>query len=350
MPEITVLMPVHNGAEYIRESIASVLDQTRSHFELLVVDDCSTDDSAALVLSFDDPRIKLVRSETRLKLAGALNLGLHRARGEFIARMDADDVALPKRLEHQVRFLHANPGIGICGTWLRRFGAASGEERSYPCDPAKVRAFLMVNCPFAHPTVMFRRQLFFDHELEYDVHYYPTEDYELWSRALLLFQGGNLPEFLLRYRVHGASLTVSDWSSMDEQATRIAQPLLRMVGVGHDIEQARYHRQVAMVRIPRSAMALAQARSWLIQVMLANKKSMVFDQHALEEVLTDLWFRLCMHCSPVGLSTWRAFACPLTSGASVKKGRLALLTASVCKHMLLKRKPEKHADRPRQHA
>ena len=118
-PLITVLMPVHNGAAYLAEAMESILRQSLADFEFLVVDDASTDHSAALVRNVKDPRVRLIPSTERLKLSGALNLGLDQARGRYVARMDADDISLPRRLESQARFLEQNPAIGLCGTWIR---------------------------------------------------------------------------------------------------------------------------------------------------------------------------------------------------------------------------------------
>ena len=122
-PLVTILMPVHNGAEFLTEAIDSMLRQSLKDFEFLIVDDASTDSSASIVQGYSDPRIRLIQSPERLKLSGALNLGLDQAQGRYIARMDADDISLPKRLERQVKFLEENPDIGLCGSWIRYFGA-----------------------------------------------------------------------------------------------------------------------------------------------------------------------------------------------------------------------------------
>jgi len=167
-PLITILMPVHNGAAFLTEAINSMLNQSLKDFEFLIVDDASTDQSVAIIQGFKDPRIRLIQSPTRLKLSGALNLGLEHAEGRYVARMDADDISLPNRLEIQARFLEQNPGIGLCGSWIQYFGGPSTNILKRPSHHDEIRAFMLFDTPFAHPTVMLRRDSIEPHHLRFD--------------------------------------------------------------------------------------------------------------------------------------------------------------------------------------
>ena len=186
-PKVTVLLQVFNGWRYIAGAVDSVLSQTFRDFELLIVDDGSTDDTVEIVRGFEDSRIRLVRNSCRLKLSGALNRGLGLARGRYVARMDADDICLPTRLAVQSAFLDRHPEIGICGAHTQVFGMKKWEIHRAPLGAETVHAHLFFDNPFVHPVVMLRKSLFDEHGLRYDGDYYPTEDYELWSRALHFF-------------------------------------------------------------------------------------------------------------------------------------------------------------------
>ena len=301
MLRLTVLMPVHNGAAYLTEAVDSILRQSFRDFELLIVDDASTDESVGIIEQYNDPRIRLLRSTERLKLSGALNLGLDNARGEYVARMDADDISLPRRLETQVRHMDRRPEIGICGTWIRYFGGSSRAVLKRPLGFEEIRAFTLVDTPFAHPTIMMRRSAMNHHQLRYDGGYYPTEDFELWSRAIECFSVENLPKVLLRYRVHGQSLTGSDWSKMDEQAVRVITRHLQVLGLDMKPDTLRFHRELCMGRLRMSAETINKAESWLERILTANTHANIFDPDALTVVLGDVWFRACMHAAYLGL-------------------------------------------------
>src|SRR5207245_2818112 len=151
-PEVSILMPVLNGGAFLRTAIESVLAQTLHDFELVIVDDGSTDGSRELAESFGDPRIVVIRNERRAGLAAALNVGLTRAAGEFAAGLDADDVAHPTRLRQQVDFLKRHPTVGIVGTRARLIddsGATIGSvERG--CDEVTIRWYNLFDNPFIH--------------------------------------------------------------------------------------------------------------------------------------------------------------------------------------------------------
>ena len=334
-PSITVLMPIHNGASFLKEAMESILRQTLGDFEYLIVDDASTDHSVEIIRSLKDPRIRLIHSPERLKLSGALNLGLDHARGDYVARMDADDISHPRRLEIQTRFLEQNPEIGLCGTWIRYFGGTSHAVLKKPLTHEAIRAFTLLDTPFAHPTVMMRRDLIEHHHLRFDGRYFPTEDFELWTRALGHFKAANLPEILLNYRIHGQSLTGLDWSAMDEQAILIIQTQLLALGLSPTAEELRFHRQLAMGRLVMTPPRLNQAESWLTTLHAANQRERTFSPEALEELLSDLWFRTCMHTARHGFWVARRYtSSPLSLHDTMPDRRKWLIRLASLKNKL----------------
>jgi glycosyltransferase involved in cell wall biosynthesis len=175
-PKVTVLMSVYNAGEHLRDAVRSILDQSHADFEFLIVDDASADRSVEIIESFLDPRIRIIRNEKNLGLAVSLNKGLDAATGEYVARMDCDDISAKDRLQAQVDLLERNPRVGACGTWIRHIG----EKRiiRYYTDPDILKCILLFDPPMAHPTVMFRRDLFLRNGLRYDAAYRRSQDYE----------------------------------------------------------------------------------------------------------------------------------------------------------------------------
>jgi len=202
MPTLTVLMPVYNGEKYLRESIESILEQTFTDFDFLIVDDGSTDNSALIINSYNDTRIKYLKNEKNLGIVHSLNRGLDLATGDYIARMDCDDISLPNRLEKQVLFMEGNPDIGISGTWVQIFGEQSNNAVwKYPYDPKEISYALLFNSVLAHPSVIIRMSFLKNYGLRYDPEYIYAEDYNLWVVADNYFKLANIPEVLLKYRL-----------------------------------------------------------------------------------------------------------------------------------------------------
>jgi glycosyltransferase involved in cell wall biosynthesis len=201
-------MPVHNGGPYLREAVESILGQTYARIELIAVDDGSTDGSAEVLASYTDSRLKILTNDSNLGIVRTLNKGLAVASGEFVARMDADDVALPGRIDDQVRFLLEHPDVAVVGAaavLIDEHGAELGTEK-FPAGDREIRRMMFVHNPFIHGTVMMRKRVL-DECGAYDIRFLHNEDYDLWLRIASRFKMANLPDVLLRRRIHGASIT-----------------------------------------------------------------------------------------------------------------------------------------------
>jgi len=207
-PKISVLMPVYNGAPYLAAAIVSILEQTEPDFELLIVDDGSTDQTAQIVKTFSDPRIKYF-SQTHQGLVPTLNFALDQAQGEYLARLDADDIATNDRLAKQVAFLNQN-NLVAGGTWAEIIdtqGKKIGEVNYPPREAKKIKWFSLWHNPFIHSSMILRRSIV--KKVGGYRNFKHVEDYELWSRIIFRFPTGNLPEQLLKYRLHPQQTTVS---------------------------------------------------------------------------------------------------------------------------------------------
>lgn len=222
-PKISVLMPVYNAEEeYLREAIESILNQSYSDFEFIIINDGSTNNVENVILSYKDSRIKYIKQNNQ-GIANTLNNGLSIAKGEYIARMDADDISLPNRFEKQIKFMEEHPDISILGTWFEIF--PKSKVIKHPSKPSYFD-FLTSSC-IGHPTVMFRRNDFEKYDLMYNPNY-KCEDYELWSRAIRYLKFANLQEVLLKYRWHDNNLSKPSKQFKDSTA-KVCQSMLKFL-------------------------------------------------------------------------------------------------------------------------
>ncbi len=217
-PKVSVIMPVYNAEHFLPEAIESILKQTFTAWEFIIVDDGSTDDGWKIIQEYAraEPRIVALRNEPNLRISRTLNRGLQAARGQYIARMDADDVSALDRLEKQAAYMDQHPEVGVCGGKMQMINAAGaviGQRPYYLTDP-EIRRRIFRHSPFAHPTIIMRRAV-----LEKCGYYDPAsdyaEDYELYFRMGRIAAFGNLPDVTLRYRVLPRSTTSSVTKKME---------------------------------------------------------------------------------------------------------------------------------------
>ena len=206
MPLVSVLLAAHDEARYVGSAVESVFGQTLADFELVVVDDASTDATPDVLAALDDKRLIVVRNDEQLGLAASLNRGLERATGRYVARLDADDLARPHRLERQVERLRSRPQVAIVGSDVVDLDDAGrpGAVHEMPRGAVAVRWHALFGSPFFHPTVVVDREVLDRHGLRYDHSFLESEDYDLWTRLLGHADGDNVPEPLVLKREHAA--------------------------------------------------------------------------------------------------------------------------------------------------
>jgi len=225
-PMVTVLMSVYNGERFLKEAIDSILNQTFTDFEFLIINDGSTDRSVEIIESYEDPRIRLINNEKNLKLIASLNKGISLARGKYIARMDCDDVSMPDRLEKEVDFLEKSLDYGLVGTYYTVIDGEGKDQYnvSYPSSNELIKLFLSLNCPLAHGSIMGRTELF-KQNLYGSEESYAVEDYELWTRMSKVTKIHNIPEYLFKYRIYGESFSDTKTQLMYNQTLEISKKL-----------------------------------------------------------------------------------------------------------------------------
>ncbi len=194
-------MSVRNQSQYATLAIKSILNQSFSDFEFIIINDASTDTTSQLLKRIKDPRVKVITNPRHLGLTRSLNLGISQSQGEFIARMDADDIALPHRFKVQSRFLKHHPAVAVCGTAANLINA-SGKKIGSSHYPVKIsQSILMRYNPLIHPSVMFRRSVI-QTQGDYDNKLDGAEDYDLWLRLGARYQIANINQPLLSYRIN----------------------------------------------------------------------------------------------------------------------------------------------------
>jgi len=211
-PKVSILMSVYNGARDLREAVDSILKQSFTDFEFIIVNDASNDNSPAILNEYaaKDKRIKLINNEFNLGLTKNLNKAIRESKGEYLARFDSDDISYPDRLKMQVEFLDKNPNCALVGTWSDIIDGSGKIMRTvkYPTSSNDVKKVLIRYNPFFHSSAMFRKSAV-NAVGPYDESWRFAQDYELWLRIAEKYDIANIPQVLLGYRETGGSITAS---------------------------------------------------------------------------------------------------------------------------------------------
>jgi len=301
IPRVSVVMPVYNSEKYLEEAVQSILGQTFPGFEFIILDDGSLDSTPRLLTDYAarDPRLIIHRFASNQGLASALNFGIHQARGEYIARMDADDVSLPERLEKQIDFMDAHSEVGVCSTGAEFIGEKRSKKWHYETSHDAIHARMLFVNAIAHPTVMLRASILQKHALEYDPDVRYAQDYELWSRIITKTRFANLSHILLKYRVHPDRISAKYSVQQLQMFNRIYRQLLAPLGIEPTDAELEIHQKIKIIKFATdfspSRMFLQQVRLWLEKILHANRNLGLIAPHALESELGTRWTSLCCH-------------------------------------------------------
>lgn len=282
-------MPVHNSALYVEKSIHSLLQQTYRDFEFVIIDDGSTDGTLDIIKRINDSRIKVTVHQNNIGLVASLNEGLSLCSGEYIARMDGDDIALLHRLERQVAFMDANPHIGVCGgqaQFMNSLGIPSNITTKPLCHEA-IKSWQLFHCTFVHPTVMYRKSVLDGNGIRY-LPYAHAEDYEIWNRLAEVTRLANLPEVLLHYRVHTGQVSSMYQHVQEESAERIRRNQFGRIGLDPTYEEYQTHLDFCHFRIRiHDHERYTRSLAWAHQLLEANLRTQIYDHHTLNTVLSQ---------------------------------------------------------------
>jgi glycosyltransferase involved in cell wall biosynthesis len=318
-PAVTVLMPLFNGEQYLREAIESILGQTFSEFELLVLDDGSTDAGPRIANGYRDPRIRLLSNDENLGIAATLNRGIGLARGRYIARMDCDDVSLPDRLLKQFDFMEGNPNVGVCGSRVRRIGAKRGLWKVKAGDAA-IKSRLLFENAMAHPSVMIRKSVLDEKGLRYDTSLRCAQDYAFWVEIARHSRLANLEQVLVLYRVHAGQISEAKKAEQRSAADSVRAHQLRSLGIEPSPEELTLHGNIASYGRAGERHFAEEAAAWLSRLRGLNAKNGIYGEPEFSEELAERWYKLCKKSSRLGLWMWKQYHSPELAGIGMMSG------------------------------
>ena len=302
---VTILMPVYNGEAYLREAIQSILDQTYRDFIFLILNDGSTDKTEEIILSFDDKRIQYVKNHENLKLVKTLNKGLSLVKTKYVARMDADDICLPERLERQLAYMEQNPDVGVVGTWCRSFGENRNnlnnkdENHDQEINHEQICFKQLYQIQIVHPSCMMRMSVLKQLDVLFNEYYLHAEDYELFTRLSHVTKLANIPEYLHLYRKHDEAVSVLYKKQQKENSLMVIKREFSTLGVSISDLQAEDFCRLNYQDYRNIQMSATEMKVFLEQLVSANQSSQIFDECFFFEKLSNLWFSYCheLNCS-----------------------------------------------------
>jgi glycosyltransferase involved in cell wall biosynthesis len=314
-PRVTVVTPVYNRAAYVAASLDSILAQSFADFELLVVDDGSTDNSRAIIEARDDPRIRLVVNERNRGIAATRNRAVGLARGAYLAFLDSDDIACPDRLARQVDFLDRHPDIAAVGgwvAWMDESGRRRGKIKRLATEPDDIAAQRLFRPGMVNSAAMARSDILaqFPHREELRV----GSDFQMWARFAGRHKMANLPEVLVMVRRHGQRITAALEDQVAAVRTSIYAAQLEALAIAFtetDLERHFMLRRMHKVGFTPDRDYLDWAETWLLGLQAANAAAGLYPEPAFCHELGVFWAKACRHGSAPG----RFLTSPLSHAA-----------------------------------
>ncbi|MDE2058362.1 MAG: glycosyltransferase family 2 protein [candidate division NC10 bacterium] len=312
-PRVTVLIPVHNREQHVAAAIESILAQSFTDFELLLIDDGSTDGSVGIMRSYTaDPRVRLACNAHNLGIPRTRNRGIDLARGEYIAMLDSDDWAYPTRLEKQVAFLDRHSDFAVVGAWATEMdenGRSLRRVKILPVLPGELQSRLLFTSCHHHSSIMARTAVL--QEYRYREQNAVCEDVDLFVRLARKYKLGNLPTILLRRRVHASGITREKAQLVKEKNLEIISAQLAELGV--EFTPADLERHFLLLRMDRLASTpdrtyIEWANAWLLKLQAANQHALRYPERPLARMVGEIWCVVCWHAlTGMGWSAWKYF-------------------------------------------
>lgn len=295
MPRISVLIPVYNSEKYLREAIDSILGQTFSDFELILINDASTDSSEEIILSYQDERIRYYRNEENIGILGTRMRLIGKATGEYIAYLDNDDIALPERFAKEIDFLDNNPEYALCGTWglLVDSDGKYLKKMNLPDRNDEIKSgFLFANC-FIQSSMMFRREILVQNP--YDVNFPLAKDYNLWYLLSEKHKLCNLPIHLIKYRWHQSNESKKKEDLMTSLTKKVYTKQLVRLGINPTEEELNIHHAIGnkdSLNIPEKEY-FKKLNQWMRKLSRANKEHNTYRKDIFTATICFRWIFAC---------------------------------------------------------
>lgn len=289
---VSVILPAYNAGPYITDAVKSILEQTFTNFELIIVNDCSTDNTEQEILKFNDPRIRYYKNEQNLGLILTLNKLIALAQGKYLARMDADDISINTRLEKQVNFLEQNPDIGIVSCGFQNFGN-NNESVYYKQHDDDIKLKLLYKTEVCHAAALIRTSLAKQHTPFYNIDYKHAEDYELWARMTLYTRFYNLQEILYKVRIVSTSVSRVFANIQQENTNAVIRYLFNRFNITLNDNELNVWLQFCYANFNLNGAEIKLLDSLLNALVENNKTVHYINQAHLEQHLAEKWFHMC---------------------------------------------------------
>jgi len=306
-PRVTVLMSTYNGEKYLRESIESVLNQTFSDFEFLIIDDGSTDKSRNIILDYDDSRIKYLENKVNLGLTKSLNKGLKLTKGKYIARQDADDVSLPRRLHKQILFMENHSKVGICGSWIKTFSNEDQSIGKTPLDHNKIICQLIFETAIYHPTVIMRKNAIINNKLFYDETFTYSQDYLLWVLCSQHFHLANIGQVLVNCRKHDNQINALNKESQDKFADKVRLLQIHKLNIKPLDKEFALHQSISLWKFKKNKEYIFSANQWMKKLIRKNSDLKIYPEQEFSIVLFEKWYEICYQATVNGFWVLKTF-------------------------------------------
>ena len=306
-PRLTVFMPVYNGETFIGEAIESILRQTYTDFVFVIINDGSSDSTESIISRFKDKRIILINHDTNIGIPKTRNHGLDLAEGDYLALMDSDDIASPKRLESQIKYLDQNQDVGVCGTWYRKISGASQSETRFPINHAEIMFKLLFDNAFGQNTVMLRRSIIEIHGLRYDINFPYSEDYDFWVRCSKHMRLANLPESHVVYRYHPSNSSSRFSEQMVQCADRVRRFHVENFGIYPSETELQLHLDLLHFCFEGGFDRLNKAGEWLSALGKSVISKTGLPENLVYRELSRYWYGACGRAAGSSFSIWRLF-------------------------------------------
>lgn len=288
MSRVSVLMPVYNGEKYLREAIDSVLNQTYQDFELIIVDDGSTDNSVKIVKSYNNPKIKLYINTTNERLGRTRNKCINYSTGVYLANLDCDDIAEPKRLELQVAFMDNNTEVGVCGGYAKIIG--KDEIWKYEIDNDSIKFKMLFDSRFINSSTIIRKSVLNKNKIRYNEAFDQSQDYGLWVDISKYCTFANIPEVLVNYRVHPERITDIYRTSQVNFADEIRLKQISNLGISINDEEKEIHLKFLKHKNePLSSADAIKIHKWHIKLSKANHSLKIYNISIFDNHFKSYW-------------------------------------------------------------
>lgn len=305
-PLVTILMPVYNAELFLKRAMDSILNQTYKNIEFLIINDGSTDNSLAIIKSYLDTRIVLLENTKNFGLIYSLNIGMEKATGKYIARMDADDISHKDRIQKQCDYMEANTYVGILGTFIQK----ENKFKLYAqpnLNSNELKTRLIFTNIFNHPTIMFRNSFVKEKKISYNQEFKHAEDYNLWLGIINETEFAILPEYLLFYENHPDQISVAFDKEQKAALSKTHHQFFSSINLNANAEELEIHRRLFYQDYIFTETFLEEVEKWILKIIENKALQKILGIKALTKTAAVVWFEVCTHFATNNVNSTRKY-------------------------------------------